>query len=268
MDDLAEKRVYADRAGATELVVATAVGLVAVATAAGRVGEYRLARACSPTDVAVAPAPAVGPLAVATDEAVLVAPDGDLDALEPTGFGPATAVTVHDGRVVAAAPDGRLAEHRDGWHPFGELSAGVTALAGDLVGTADGVVRLVDGELRPAGLTDVRDVARAAGVPLAATAAGLYALGNGWLDALEGDFGLVVGGPDGRAHAATADALYARADGSWGPVALPVDDRVVAVAYDERTYAFTDDGTLLAEDADGWRTHPLGLEDVRAAVGR
>lgn len=266
MDDIAEKRVYADRSGATQLVAAAATGLVTVAVSDGRVGEFGVARDCAPADVAVAAAPAEG-LAVATDEDVLLAASRDVDALEPSGFGPATAVTLFEGRSIAAGPDGRLAAH-DGssWDDLGELPSPATALAGDLVGTAEGVIRLVDGELRPAGLADVTDVALAAGTPLVATADGLYELGNGWLDVLDGRFDLVAGAPDGRAHAAGATGCFARSDDGWSPVALPVEARVTAAAYGPRTYLLTAGGDLLVRDGEGWNHQPLGLGRVVAAV--
>lgn len=268
MSSLVEKRVYADRAGATELVVAGAPGLVVVSVSDGRVGEFGVARRCSPADVAVGAGPAVGHrLAVATDEDVLLAPEADVAALEATGFGPAVVVTVDGDRAVAGAPDGRLGFHDgDGWEYVDELPSPPTALDGDLVATLDGVFRLVGEEARPAGLDDVNDVARAAGIPLAATADGLYELGNGWLDVLAGDVRLVAGTPDGRACAATVDAFYHRRDEAWQPVDLPTDDPVAAVAYDDRPYVLTASGDLLVESSVGWQANPLGLDGVAAAA--
>lgn len=270
MDDLADDRVYAGREGARRLVVAAEPGLAVVAVSGGRVGEFGLAWRGAPADVSAPRAPADGDgprLGVATDADVLLAVEPEVDALAASDFGPAVAVTVEGGRVVAAAPDGRLAAHSgEGWTTLAELSATVTALDGDLVGASDGVHRLVDGALRPAGLDRVNDVARAAGVPLAATAEGLYTLGNGWMEVWSGDFQLVAGAPDGRAHAATAETLFERAGDEWRPVDLPADGPVAAVAYGDRPYALTRDGELLVEDDDGWNVHPLGLTAVRAAA--
>ena len=262
MDDLAEKRVFAGREGATALVVAAAPGLVAVEVADGRVGEYGVARRCAPADVAVED----GRFAVATDEDVLLAYAHDVDALEPAGFGPAMAVTFERHRPVAVSPDWRMGVHDgDGWVDRGRVPADPAALDGDLVATVDGVYRLVDDGFATAGLSAVNDVAHAAGVPLAATADGLYELGNGWLDALDGDVRAVAGAPDGRAHAATADDLFERGeDGAWVAVDLPVDDRVVALAHGDRTYAATAAGDLLIEADDGWRAAPLGLVEPTA----
>jgi asparagine synthase (glutamine-hydrolysing) len=103
------------------------------------------------------------------------------------------------------------------------------ALAGNLAASEAGVFRLTDSGLRPAGLQAVTDVARAAGVPLAATAEGLYELGNGWLDVRDGEFRLAAGAPDGRAHAATADAFYGRADGDTGRLSETADRNPVSL---------------------------------------
>lgn len=265
MDALAEKRVYADRAGASTVLVAARAGLVAVSVADGRVGEFGLARACSPTDLTVGGDGHAG-LLVGTESDVLFTGSAAVDELEATGFGPATAVTFADGRPLAAGPDGRLAAYDgDGWSSIGELPAPATALEGDLVGTVEGVLRLVDGELRPAGLAHVTDVAKAAGLPLVATAAGLYELGNGWLDVLEGEFSRVTGALDGRAHAVGAEGLFERVDGTWTPVDLPIDGPVAAVAYGPETVLVTADGELLLAAGDGWGRTPLGVEGVAAA---
>ncbi|MFB6361642.1 MAG: hypothetical protein ABEH59_10020 [Halobacteriales archaeon] len=270
MDDIAEKRVYADRTGAAQLVVAAAPGLVTVAVSDGRVGEFGVAKECSPADLAAAARPDAGdqfPLAVATDRDVLLTESAETDALERTGFGPATAVTVHEGRPMAADPAGELATYRDsGWESIGELPGPATALVGDLIGTAEGVFRLVDGGLRPAGLADVTDVARAAGMPLVATADGLYELGNGWLDVLEGAFDLVAATPDGRAHAAGPAGCFTRENGAWAPCELPGESAVAAVAYGPRTFVLTAAGDLYVEKETGWARTPLGIDGIVGAV--
>lgn len=270
MGDLAEDRVYADRSGARTLVVAGAPGLVTVAVSNGRVGGFGVAMECSPADLSAAPHSDAGPpfpLGVATDRDVFLADTADIDALEPTGFGQATAVTVHDGRPVAAGPAGELATYRQsGWETVGELPGPATALDGDLVGTAEGVFRLVDGGLRPAGLADVTDVARAAGMPLVATVDGLYELGNGWLDALEGAFDLVTAAPDGRAHAAGPAGSYTRENGTWLPLELPGESAVVAVAYGTRTFVLTAAGDLYVQEDSGWNRTSLGIESIVGAV--
>lgn len=250
--------------------MATSPGLVAVAVSNGRVGDFGIALECSPADLAAAAdtqAAVPYPLAVATDQDVLVAATAQVDALEPTEFGPATAVTVHDGRVLAAASDGELAAYRgSGWDTIGELPGPATGFDGDLVGTPAGVFRLVDGGLRPAGLADVTDVARAAGMPLVATTDGLYELGNGWLDVLEGTFELVTAAPDGRAHAAGPAGCYTRDDGCWTSLELSGDSPVAAVAYGPRTYVLTAAGDLYVQADPEWSRTPLGIDGPVGAV--
>lgn len=269
MDDIAEKRVFAGRESVTTLVVAAAPGLVRVSVAGDRVGEFGLARRCDPTDLAFA----AGRLVVATDEDVLLS-DGPADgltdasaieALAPTGFGPAAAVSFDGDRPVAASPKGRLAAlEGDGWTALGELSASPVALDGDLVATAEGVFRLATDGPVPAGLADVRDVGRVGGIPLAATATGLFELGNGWMDAIDCDIRVVAGTPDGRAHAAAADALYERAAGEWRVVDPPTDGRVAGLAHGDRAFGATAGGELLVQAVAGWRAHALGVPDVVA----
>jgi hypothetical protein len=248
-----EKRVYDEKRGATAVFVATGTGLARVEVSDDLVGRFGLVERCAARDVA-----AVGDgVAVATDEDVLVG----RETLSETGFGPATAVGVADGDLVAAGERG-VARRRDGtWETVGDLPD-VRAVDGDLLAAAGGVYRLRG--LSHAGLDDARDVT-AAGVPLAATADGLYRLGNGWMDELDGAFRTVAS--DGRrAHAATADALYARAPGEtdWTPGEVPADGTVVDVGYGERVYAVTGDSTFLVAAEDGWRTRSLGHPEVAA----
>ena len=249
---LDEKRVYADREGATTAFVASGAGIARIEVSADIVGEFTLQRRCTARDVAAS----MGRLAVATAGDVLV---GTTDGLEPTGFGPATAVGYHDGPV--AAGEGRLARYEDGWETLTQL-ADVRAVDGDLVAAADGVHRL-DGT--PLGLEAVNDVSTA-GRPLAATDAGLYYLANGWMTAVEEPFRVVARDADGRTTHAAGETLYEREDGEWRPVELPVDERVTGVAYGAATYAVTAAGTFLADAGDGWRHRSLGLPDVTGVV--
>ena len=292
---LDEKRVYADREGATTAFVASGAGVARVEVSADIVGEFALQRRCTARGVAAS----AGRLAVATAEDVLV---GTADGFESTGFGPATAVGYREGLV--AAGGGRLARyHDDGWETLAEL-ADVRAIDGDLVAAADGVHRL-DGT--PVGLEAVSDVSTA-GRPLAATDAGLYYLANGWMTAVEGAFGVVAQDADGGTAHAAGERLYereaerseasdepsgrrearakraprtgerraeraastdhregrhaSREDGEWRPVELPVDEPVAGIAYGEATYVVTEAGTFLADAGDGWRHRSLGLPDV------
>lgn len=253
MDDIAEKRVFADRAGGEELLVAAGAGVVSASVSRGRVGRFGVVHRCSPTAIAAAG----GLVAVATDEDVLLR-GPDADRFEGAGFGPAVAVGVADGTPVAAAPDGRVAQLREGgWADLGRVAGAVRAIDGPLLAAADGVYRLPG--LATVGLDDVRDVAAAG--PLAATAGGLYVLGNGWLLEREGDVRVVAADGD-RAHAATADALLARGADGWDEVEHPADGPVVAVAHGTVPYAVTADGTVLAPAEGGWRAAPLGADGV------
>ncbi|MFB6301270.1 MAG: hypothetical protein ABEH78_00170 [Haloferacaceae archaeon] len=265
MDDIAEKRVHDARREATVAHVASETGLVRISVAADRVGRFELARRGAVRDVAAAG----GTVVVATGEDVVV-------DREPTGFGPAVAVGAdRDGTPLAVDDEGRIARRTpnepDGWDALGRV-ADARAVDAGLVAAADGVHRVTPDGLAHAGLTDARDVA-GAGRPLAATGDGLYVLGNGWLDRLDGPFRAVAAAPDGRATA-VGDGMYVRtaADAGWRGVDLPdgvapTDVVDVGHAPDAR-YAVTGDGTILADAGDGWRRRALGMTGVRRlAVG-
>ena len=297
---LDEKRVYAGGREATVVFVAADVGLVRVSVADDLVGEFSLVHRGPVRDAVVVD----GRVAIATGEDVLF--EGDRDRGSPsetpstddavaffeTGFGPATAVgasggTVSDsggdgGRLVAAgAGDGRIAVYDpdEGWEDRGTVED-VRAIDGELVAAAGGVHRL-DGT--HVGLDDARDVS-SAGTPLAATGSGLYYLANGWMDALDGSFGVVASDGHGRAMAATADDLYERVTGGsdaaggagaaiggeWRVVELPVEGVVADVAFgaDGTTYVLMESGALLVDAGDGWRHRSLGLAGARAIAVR
>lgn len=288
MSTIEEKRVYDERRGATVLYVASDTGLVRASVSDDTVGEFSLVDRRSAHDVAARS----GVVAVATGEDVLLAVavpgdggtgrDGrdsgggvDAPSFVETGFGPAVAVDVHGEAVVAAGPDGRLARRQldadttpgaDGatkanaWEPIeAPASTAVRAIDGDLVGTDAGVLRLQGDRLVEAGLDDVRDVS-AAGRPLAATANGCYALGNGWMHVLDasgrsGDepgFQAVAGVPssDGpgldRAHAAAGPAIYERTDDEWCR-AFEADAPIAGIVHGATTYAVTRTGVVLAD---------------------
>jgi hypothetical protein len=253
MSSIDEKRVHGANTEPTALFVASDIGLTRVSVAGERVGEIELRDRRPAHDLAVDEK-----LAVATDEDVLVS-----DSLAESGFGPATAVGFQNG-LVAAAPDGRVARRIDDeWHDVGTVET-VHAIDGDLLATDGGIYRLTDDGLTHAGLDAVRDVA-VGGVPRAATATGLYRLGNGWMDELDGDFRTVSADTDGElAHAATADEFYAHDDGEWRPI--EIGKPIAAVAYTGLVYAVATDGTLLVEGDDGWRDHPLGIGEPHALV--
>ncbi|MFB6092760.1 MAG: hypothetical protein ABEK02_07100 [Haloquadratum sp.] len=292
MPTIDEKRVYTDTTGTETVYLATGLGVVAVAVSDDLVGEFGIAHRCAARDVATA-----GPLvAVATDEAVLLADRTESAAADAdggstviaaealsfseTGFGPATAVGFDDGALVAGDGDGRVARlaeptadaadgrvaGADAWTGLGTAGA-VRAIDGGLVAAADGVYRLGSSSLAHAGLDDARDVAAE---PLVATGSGLYRLGNGWMDVLDGAVDAVDAAGE-RAQAVRDGRLYVRVGGAareWREEALPVDEPVAAVAHGvEAAYAVTDAGTVAVRlPDDEWRYRGIGVRDVVAAA--
>ncbi|PSP45645.1 hypothetical protein BRC63_01255 [Halobacteriales archaeon QH_10_70_21] len=164
-----EKRVYADREGATTAFVAAGAGVARVEVSADIVGEFALAARCTARDVAADD----GRVAVATAEDVLV---GTAEGFEPAGFGPADAVGYHGGLL--AAGDGRLARYDDGWETLTALD-GVRAIGGDMVAAADdGLYYLANGWMT-ALEGAFRVVAAGDGDAHAATADALYGRRDG-----------------------------------------------------------------------------------------
>lgn len=263
MTTIEEKRVYGEKAGKREVYVASGLGLAVASVADDRLGGVELAWRGDARDVATRGSR----VALATAEDVLASADGA--DFEATGFGPATAVGFDGDGLLAAGEDGRIDWLAgDDWTTVGTLDADVRAIDGDLLATSDGVFRVREADVRAVGLADARDVSTP-GVPLAATASGLYKLGNGWMDERDGDFRAVAADPatepgslDG-AHAAIPEAVIAFQDGAWRERGLPVEERVVGLAVSGAVYAVTDAGTLLIDAGDGWRAHPLGLREVR-----
>jgi hypothetical protein len=259
-----EKRVFSSKAGKTEVFVAAGVGVVVVDVSDDLVGGFRVDHRCTARDVAGGG----GRIAVATDGDVLLAP-----GYEETGFGPASAVGLADDRVVAVGDDGRVAtlpfgsvlgDDEDPWQTVGHVDD-PRAVDGRLVATGDGLLRVVGEELRPAGLSDVRDVAAAG--PFAATAEGLFYLGNGWMEIEGGAWDVVdAASVGGRAHAAGEAGVRRRTPtdgGEWRVVDLPIDGEPVGFAYgDDFVCAVTADGTFLVDAGDGPRTQALGLSRV------
>jgi hypothetical protein len=255
VSDLTEKRVHDDDAGATEVIVAAGIGIVSVSVSAGHIGRFGVTRRCVPRDVAAGD----GILAVATDEAVLCRAG---EEFVTTGFGPAVAVGVRNETILAADEDGQVARFGDGgdaWTDVGTVDAGVRSIDGPLLATDAGVYRIsTEGTtIKPVGLDAVTDVA--ARGPYAATERGLYALGNGWVQVIEGEFEAVAAASRERACAA-GGGVHEREGGAWRTVDLPTTDRVVDVAMGERAYAITGSGTLLA--GHDWRARALGVSGV------
>ncbi len=279
MPTIEEKRVYADRTGQAEVYVASSTGIVVVNVSDDLVGEFSLASRCEPRDVAAAE----GEVAAATAEDVLSLAGG---AFEATGFGPAVAVDIADGVMVAADEDGHLARREapgdvgDGeasghkteagsgadWTPVGTVDGSVAGIDWPFVATDSGVARIDDGVLREAGLSGVNDVA-AAGIPLAATSSGLYKLGNGWMTVLDGSF-QAVESKGTRAHAASKARLYGE-EGDWQQLDVPVSEPIADIAYTSAaTVCVTQTGTLAITAGDRWRTHILGVSGVGGVTVR
>ena len=290
MPTIDEKRVYDAKTGTTRALIASSIGVVRVEVSDDIVGEFGIEHRCTARDLATGG----GALAVATDEDVLVGawdddaagdgegvPETDFEALN---LGPAAAVGfVDDGRLLVARDDGTVVRGAPGagtgaddWTAVGELD-GVRAIDGDFVAAESGVYRAGDDDLTHVGLDDARDVT-AAGTPLAATGAGLFRLGNGWLDERDGEFRAVSAARKStpsddrptlpRAHAAGEGGLLAREDGGeWRDVDLPVSGDVAALARGEDgAYAVTGEGTFLLSVGDGWNHQLLGLRGARAVA--
>lgn len=300
MHSIDEKRVYDTREGATTAYIASNDGVVGVSLSGDAVGEFSLLERSPARDVAAG----VDAVAVAAETDVLV---GRLEAADepaneatidfgPTGFGPAVAIGIRDGILVVADGEGRVSTRPidgedDDWtrltYEGDRVPSAVRAVEGDLLATDAGIFREWQGTLVHAGLEDVRDVSTG-GVPLAATADGLYKLGNGWMCVLEPSVELVAADPSNepgslaRAHAVADGSVWTSPDGSdrpgtdsageqtaWGRVPCPTDDPPVGIAYGETVYAVTSEGTVLAralasgdEGIDRWRTQSLGVRGV------
>jgi hypothetical protein len=301
-DDISieEKRVYAGSAGRTDVLLASADGLVRVAVSGDKVGQFSMVDPSPARDVAVLPR-AAGPdrLAMATDEDLFVAAfDGDDPQLEPTGIGPSAAVglvgpsdadaflaATDDGGIVVVPPE---ASDGPGVETVGTVPD-PRAVDSGLVAAGDGVYRLTsrgsqaveaggtDGgstlRLEHVGLSDVRDVA-GAGVPLAGTADGLYWLANGWRDALDRPIDVLAADGEGHALAAGPDGLSVHRgrewDGdSWDESDLPVGGNATALGYGPGiALAATDGGALCVDAGDGWRHQVVGVRDVSGIAVR
>ena len=287
-DDISieEKRVYAGTAGRTDAYVATEGGVVRVALSADKIGAFDMVARDPARDAAVLPRRA-GPdlLGVATPEGLRVAsvvddPAFDPVDADPVASDPLVAVGVHDGAFLVAGEGGAVARvdpGDDGTDPTATAIGTAPeprAIDGPLVAASDGVHRVTEPvkpsaapDLVAVGLGDARDVA-GAGMPLAATAEGVYWLGNGWMTALEGDATAVAADGDGHAMAVVEGDLFVH-DGAdeweaetWTAATLPVDEVPAALGYGPGvSVGVTDAGTLCVDAGDGWRHQVIGVRD-------
>lgn len=254
MGDLAEDRVYSGGGDETVLLLACDKGLVRVAVSGDRVGEFGLVTRADARDVA-----ADGDrIVLGTADSLLVGPDAS--RLRDTGRGPTEAVGIDENGWVMGGSDGGV--HREpgtGTRYLGQLS-NIQAIEPPLIASSDGVF-LLEG-LSHAGLGHVRDVA-ATPVPRAATASGLYRLGNGWIEEKAGDATTVVSGGTTEGAAVINETFHRFGDDGWTPRSLPTDAAIADVLLGPAIYVITDDGTLLVDAGSGWRSRALGIPDVR-----
>ena len=300
-DDISieEKRVYAGSAGRTDAYLAADVGVVRVAISGDKVGPYELVARDAARDVAVLGRPdAPDLIAVATDHTLAVASAADDPTFDPVGLGASVAVGVSDGGFLAADATDELhrVNVRAAPEPAGSPTTDTTRIGsvddprridGPLVAAADGVHRVTGTAagaaptVETAGLANARDVS-GAGVPLAATASGLYWLGNGWMPAAERPATAVAADGNGHAMAVVDGTLRVHPGGAgvsgspagtvaetrwdadaWTETALPVDERPVALGYGPGLSAVvTAAGTVCVNAGDGWRHQALGIGEI------
>jgi len=281
-DDISidEKRVYAGSAGRTDAYVATGTGIVRVSLSADKVGAFDMVARDPARDVAVlARGDGSDLVAAATPDGLSVAPVGDDPAFESVDEDPAVAVSAaggRDGALLVAREDGaiervELEGDESMLGPTTRLGsvADPRAVDGALVAGAEGVFRVGADGLTDVGLDDARDVA-GSGMPLAATGAGLYWLGNGWMTVREAAADAVAADGDGHAMAVVDGDLLVHPGGggewgeeTWERADLPVDETAVALGYGPGvSVAVTDAGTLCVDAGDGWRHQVVGVRDV------
>lgn len=249
-----EDRVYAGGRREATLLVATEGGLVRASVTGDRVGRFGIVWQGDVYDVA------------ADDDRIVIATaEGVLTGAEPsdlasTSIDSATAVGVSEDGWVVGDSDGRIFTVEGGQtRSIGQV-AHINAIDPPLIGTTDGLYRLPD--LVDSGLSVVGDVS-AQPIPLAATSAALYKLGNGWISAMDGDATLVTGEPSGMAAAVVDGTLYRLRDGDWHTAALPTDSSIADIGVGPALYVVTVDGVVFVDAGDGWRHRTLGISPVR-----
>ena len=289
-DDISidEKRVYAGSAGRTDAYVATGSGVVRVSLSADKVGAFDMVARDAARDVAVLARGegAADLVAAATPNGLSVAAVEDdpefalVDDDPAVAVGSAGATSGGALELLVAREDGAV--ERVEFEAAGTAVASTTRLGtvadpravdGALVAAEEGVFRADDDGLTDVGLDDARDVA-GAGMPLAATAAGLYWLGNGWMTAREGAADAVAADGDGHAMAVVDGELLVHSDAGgewndevWDVAELPVDETAVALGYGPGiSVAVTAAGTLCVDAGDGWRHQVVGVRDVEGVA--
>ena len=284
MQTLTEKRVFGAKTGVTDIFVSTDSGVAAVTVSADQIGAFGLAHRGSTTAVAAT----ADRLVVGTDEGLLAADidtaDRSADVPDPT-FAAIGGDTIDAVSAIDLTPEGLIVADGDGVVYRGEHTETVTeppawerlgatdevrAIDAGLLAAADGVYRIDDDGLTNTGLTDVRAVT-GVGQPLAATADGLFRLGNGWQSVAEGAFRAVAADGHGHAHAVGDAGLLVRSaeEGAWTTTTPPVEAPIVDLAADRGiVVGVTDDGTLCVTAGDGWRHQRLGLPGAQGvAIG-
>lgn len=284
-DASADRRLFGEERPTVVGFVASEMGVLRVELSADRIGGFGLVEHSGATDIATDGQAVV----VATDEDVLI--DGDATGeFAPLEFGPATAVGLDDGTVIAASPKGRLSEtaaektdDAPAWGELGEVS-GPNRFDGPLLATDGGVVRVGD-DLENLGLRGVADVAHVAvdgqTALLAGTGDGLYRReGERWVQVLEKGIGRVTADGDGwfavtvEGHVLRGDALVPSDGEGWERVALPDGHDAFDVKVQGSLYVVTDEGEVLigaepsatSDGFEGWRSQPLGVRGVRGFV--
>jgi hypothetical protein len=252
-----ERQLFEPRDGGAVAYVTSELGLVRVDLGPDRIGEFSLVERCQATAVAVDASLA----AVGTDDAVLLDTG---DGFESTGFGPAVAVGVDDGTVLAAGPDGTVScRENDGtWNSVGAVTD-PQRFDGRYLAAGDGVYR-VGTELEriyDGGARDVTDEGRRV-----ATDDGLRRHEDGhWHREHDGAVSVVSG-----RYALDAAGLLERSGDRWKRVTTPADGDLVALVDGACLYAVTADGRFLVsvpgeratDGQEGWRSRTLGVRSV------
>lgn len=256
---LDERRLMGEARDRTVAYVASSLGLTRVEIAGDQIGRFSLVHRGRTTSVAGGG----GKLVAGTAEEVLIGTD---EEFVPSGFGPAEAVGLADGRPVAVGPSGAVARLvGDDWERVGSV-VGPSRMDGDLLVASNGVYRVGE-DLTALGGEAVRDVAVAG--PYAATAEGLFRHDDGWQQEQAGDCTLVAGRGE-RVHAICGADLLERDDGEWSAGSCPAEAAIAGLAHGESLYAVTADGTFLVRAAPeitpdgrgGWRSRALGVPEV------